>query len=142
MINKMKELCVMYKLRKYKNFIISVLLLAVIWTACGMAVDDYEFFSKSSTEGCIVSQIMEISNHFQNVKQENNSVVIEIIRSINYSSRKSLMRGELNIIALILLVLLFKAFQSFYKLSFRSVCRFRAYIIAYIHNIDGRKRFS
>ncbi len=138
----MKEIIFMKKIIENKNIIILIMAFVVVWTACGMSIDDYDTLGKSSSGSSVSYQVAEISNHFQSVKQENNNVVITIIKNISLSMHKSKVNGCFVAFGLLLLLTLFRLFQLACKLSYICIYQYRAYVIAYIHDLDGRKRLS
>lgn len=131
-------------IRKFKNLIIYIFLIAVIFSIQGMGMDDYTLFSEHEEKSSITSQVIEVSDHLQTVHAEKNTSVSELIREYKNNKRSGFFNKR-NIILLVILTFLLGCFHTFlgshglYREKFN---RFRAFIIAYIHDIDGRKRLS
>ncbi|MBO6114998.1 MAG: hypothetical protein J6P57_08070 [Lachnospiraceae bacterium] len=134
----------MVGLRKHKNIIIYIFILAVFISAQGMGLDDYKELLSKNEAGSIIYQTVEISNHLQTVHLEENDFLFEFVRCYKNVGR-SKVYGQRDFIFLILLVILLGIFiiskfiYGLYKFKFHFQ---RAYVIAYIHDTDGRKRLS
>ena len=132
------------KISKFKNLIIYIFLIAVVFSIQGMGMDDYALFSEHKEKSSITSQVVEVSDHLQTVHAEKNNSVLELIR-VYKNNKRSGSFNKRNIILLVILTFLLGCFHTFlgshglYRVKFN---RFRAFIIADIHDIDGRKRLS
>lgn len=132
------------KISKFKNLIIYIFLIAVVFSIQGMGMDDYALLSEHKEKSSISNQVIEISDHLQTVHAEKSNSALELIREYRNNKRTG-SYNKRNIFLLVILTFLLGCFHTFlgshglYRVKFN---RFRAFIIAYIHDIDGRKRLS
>ena len=132
------------KISKFKNLIIYIFLIAVVFFFFFLVMDDYELLSEQKEKSSISNQVIEVSDHLQTVHAEKSTSVPELIRDYKNNKRSGSFNKR-NIILLVILTFLLGCFHTFlgsrglYRVKFN---RFRAFIIAYIHDIDGRKRLS
>ncbi len=129
---------------KFKKIIIYIFLISVIFTIQGMGLDDYALFSEHKEKSSITNQVIEVSDHLQTVHAEKSNSAFELIREYKNNKRSGYFNKR-NIILLVILTFLLGCFHTFlgshglYRVRFNS---FKVFIIAYIHDIDGRKRLS
>ncbi|MBQ9198818.1 MAG: hypothetical protein IJ141_05225 [Lachnospiraceae bacterium] len=129
---------------KFKKIIIYIFLISVIFTIQGMGLDDYALFSEHKEKSSITNQVIEVSDHLQTVHAEKSNSAFELIREYKNNKRSGYFNKR-NIILLVILTFLLGCFHTFlvshglYRVRFNS---FKAFIIAYIHDLDGRKRLS
>ena len=116
--------------------------MAVVFSIQGMGIDDYDMLLEKKEKSSISNQVIEVSDHLQSVHMEKSTSVPELIREYKNNKRLGSFNKR-NIILLVILTFLLGCFHTYiglygvYHVEFN---RFRAYVISYIHDIDGRKR--
>ena len=129
---------------KHKKLIIVFFLLSIVFIAYGMGIDDYKFFSSDKSENYITFQNIEVNNHLQSVVVEKNNIEASLIRSINLLGHSKVYKRNavITLLVLAILVLLEQSIRFVRRLNSDKVGCQEAYLVAYIHDSDGRKRFS
>ena len=134
----------MSNISRYERLIIYVFIISVLFMACGMGVDDYLSGTSDETESIVKCQTFEVSDSLQTIRLQEKSASYMLIQEYKNSGRAKVYGRRSVLLIFILAILL-----GFSRVIF-NVCdlcrailyRYRAYVIAYIHDMDGRKRLG
>ncbi|MBQ9234735.1 MAG: hypothetical protein IJ167_11990 [Lachnospiraceae bacterium] len=127
---------------RHDNLIIYLFIISIIFMACGMGLDTCMDKSLSTSESVVMSQTFEVGDSLQNVQLQENNYALKFIREYKNSSR-SKVYGKRNVLLIVILIILlgiFRIVQYMRGLCHAKFNRYKAFIIAYIHDMDGRKR--
>lgn len=125
------------------NLIIYLFILSIIFTACGMGLDNYMDKSLNASESIVKGQTFEVGDSLQNAQIQENNYALKFIREYKNSSRSKFYgRSVLLLIILTILLGIFCIVQYMRGLYHAKFNRYKAFVIAYIHDTDGRKRLS
>ena len=136
----MRDIIMREKIRR-NNIIIYLFVLSIVFMSCGMGLDNYMDKSLNASESIVKSQTFEIGDSLQNVQLQENNYVLKFIREYKNNSRSKVYgRSGLSLIILIILLGIFHIVQYMRGLCHVKSNRYMAFVIAYIHDMDGRKR--
>ena len=128
---------------RHDNLIIYLFIISIIFMACGMGLDTCMDKSLSTSESVVMSQTFEVGDSLQNVQLQENNYALKFIREYKNSSRSKFYgRSVLLLIILTILLGIFRIVQYMRGLYHAKFNRYKAFVIGYIHDTDGRKRLS